>query len=178
MMMSRPRRRSEVLLRDLETALRPAPRIRLPGLAWRWRYECLITGLAAAMITALLQVLGAEWTVILLSGMLGALGPWPPWHEPFLADVWRLVTPHRLHAGFAGARIQTRTGKLPVILRTTRQPFGERVLVWCPAGVCAEDFESARGILRTACWATDVRVTRNERRAQLVTIDVIRRPGA
>lgn len=179
MVRNRSRRRSdEGLLTDLESALRPAPRVRLPGLAWRWRYECLIAGLLAAAIITLVRVLGGVWTVVCVSALVGALGPWPPWHEPFLADLWWLVTPHRLHRGFAEARIQTRQGKLPVILRTTVKPFGERVRVWCPAGICAEDFESARPILRAACWATDVQVTRDERRAHLVAIDVIRRPDA
>jgi hypothetical protein len=35
--------------------------------------------------------------------------------------------------------------------------------------------QSARSILRAACLATDVRVQRSARYAQLVTLDVIRR---
>jgi hypothetical protein len=63
-----------------------------------------------------------------------------------------------------------------VILLTTRQPFGERVYLWCRAGTTASDFAAAREVLATACWADDVRVWRGERRAQLVCLDVIRHP--
>ena len=40
----------------------------------------------------------------------------------------------------------------------------------------AEDIYAARDDLRAACWAADVRVTRDEQRSHLVTVDVIRRP--
>lgn len=176
---SRSQRRAEAhLLADLEAALRPAPRIRLTGLAWRWRQECALVAVAAAALAGLVRLLGAEWAVISVSALLGALGPWPPWHRVFIAAAWRLITPHRLHSGLVQARIQSRKGKVPVVLRTTSQPFGERMRVWCPAGTSAEDLESARAVLRAACWATDVLVTRDEQRSHLVTVDVIRWPVA
>lgn len=175
MIRSRSLRRAEAhLLADLETALRPAPRVRLSGLAWRWRHECALAGGLGAALAGLVHVLGAEWTVICVSALLGALGPWPPWHRAFITAMWRLIMPHRLHAGFVQARIQSRNGKVPIILRTTSQPFGERMRVWCPAGTSAEDLDSARAVLRAACWATDVLVTRDEQYAHLVTVDVIR----
>jgi len=177
-MRNRSLRRSESLLvSDLERALRPVPRIRPAGLLWRWRHESLLAAAAGTVLALLVHVLGVEWTVICISAVVGGLGPWPPWHEPFLADLWRLITPHRLHAGFVQARIQSRKGKVPVVVRTTSEPFGERARVWCPAGTSAEDLASARAILRAACWAADVRVTRDDRHAHLVTVDVIRRPA-
>jgi hypothetical protein len=63
-----------------------------------------------------------------------------------------------------------------VILLTTRQPFGERVYLWCRAGTTASDFTAVRELLATACWADDVRVRRGDRHAQLVCLDVIRHP--
>ncbi len=176
-MRNRSLRRSESqLISDLEQALRPAPRIRPAGLLWRWRHEGLLAAAAGTVLAVLAHVIGVEWTVICTSAVVGGLGPWPSWHEPFLADLWRLITPHRLHAGFVQARIQSRKGKVPVVLRTTSEPFGERARVWCPAGTSAEDLASARATLRAACWAADVRVTRDDRHAHLVTVDVIRRP--
>jgi hypothetical protein len=59
-------------------------------------------------------------------------------------------------------------------MRTTSEPFGERVRLWCPAGTSAEDLRSARPILRAACWAADVRITQDDSRAHIVTVDVIR----
>jgi hypothetical protein len=61
------------------------------------------------------------------------------------------------------------------VLLTTRQPFGERVRLWCHAGSCAQDFQSAVNLLTAACWAQDMRVTCHPRYRQLMTLDVIRR---
>jgi hypothetical protein len=52
---------------------------------------------------------------------------------------------------------------------------GERLWMWCRAGIAAEDFEDRTGELRAACYARDARVTRNRRWSQIVTIDIIRR---
>jgi hypothetical protein len=60
------------------------------------------------------------------------------------------------------------------VLLTRRQPFGERVYLWCRAGTCKQDFEAARELLTAACWAHDIRVSSHPRNAQLVTLDVIR----
>jgi hypothetical protein len=168
------RRDDARLLAELETVLLP-PRPRLAGMAWRWRHECLLAATFTVGLVTLVHLVGGRWAVICLSALTGALGPWPPCHRQFLAGVWRLVTPHRLHTGFVQARIQTRKGKVPVVLRTLSTPSGERVLVWCPAGLCAEDLEAAQAILRAACWARDLRVTRDEQYAHLVTVEVIRR---
>jgi len=53
--------------------------------------------------------------------------------------------------------------------------FGERVWLWCRAGITAGDLEAARDILRSACWASDVRVVVNDRRSHIVVLEVIRR---
>lgn len=39
----------------------------------------------------------------------------------------------------------------------------------------AAGLESARDILRAACWASDVRVVVNDRRSHIVVLEVIRR---
>ena len=53
--------------------------------------------------------------------------------------------------------------------------FGERVWLWCRAGITARDLEAARDVLRAACWASDVRVVVNDRRSHIVVLEVIRR---
>ena len=85
--------------------------------------------------------------------------------------------PLQLRAGCTGAWIHSRGGRLPAVLLTTRQPFGERVRLWCHAGTCGQDFESALQLLITACWARDIKVITNDSHQQLVTLDVIRRPA-
>lgn len=161
------------LLADLDNILTPRPRPHLPVVIWRWRYELALLAAVAGTAAALVRVLGTEWGIVAASALAGVFAP--PWPEPLAGWAWCVITPHRLRAGFSEARLRTTRGKLPAIMRVARAPFGERVLVWCPAGISAEDLRSAGAVLRAACWAADVRITRDERRAQLVTIDVIRR---
>jgi hypothetical protein len=151
------------------------PRRRQSVLAviWAWRKELPTLVCAVLVCITLVRTLGIAWTTAGLSAMVGAFSP--PWSERLVACAWQLITPHLLRSGLYHARIQNRDGRRPVIVRVTREPFGERVRLWCPAGTCAEDLHAARGILRAACWAIDVLVTRDERRAHLVTVDVIRR---
>ena len=99
----------------------------------------------------------------------------PSWTECLTALFWELVTPHLLRSGLYQARIQDRDGRRPVIVRVTREPFGERIRLWCPPGTSAEDLRAARELLKAACSATDVQVTRDEQRPQMVSVDVIRR---
>ena len=170
----RLRERSQDRVRaDLATILTPEPPKHLPLLIWRWRYELAFLAGIVAALTALVTALGAEWGMITASAMAGVCSP--PWPRPFAARVWCVITAHRLRCGLVQARIQTRRGRLPVILSTTPTPFGERVRLWCPAGITAEGLKSARSALRAACWAADVRVTRDNERSQRVTVDVIRR---
>ncbi|MGP7999863.1 MAG: hypothetical protein ACLPKI_21495 [Streptosporangiaceae bacterium] len=176
---TRAHRRHEAhLLADLERALRPGRRATIAGYAWWWRYEIGIAlGLAAGMYL-LARAVGPGPALLGVAVTAAVFGSWPASQRAFAASAWRIITPHRLRAGCVQARIHSRNGRLPTILRTTGEPFGERVLAWCPAGVSAADFRSARRTLAAACWAADVTVTADERHAHLVTIDVIRhRPG-
>ena len=70
-----------------------------------------------------------------------------------------------------------RAGRLAVAApaRTGAAPVGERVWLWCPPGVAAEDLEDETERLRAACVAREVRVARDLRWSALVVIDVIRR---
>jgi hypothetical protein len=172
---SRAHRRSEGrLLAELETVLRPGRRATIVGYAWWWRYELAIVLALAGVIFLLAQAVGAGWAVLGVSATVGCCAFWPPVRRPLVTAAWRIITPHRLRVGFAQARIHSRNGRLPTIMRTTSQTFGERVLVWCPAGTSVADFRSARTVLATACWATDIQVAAHDRYAQLATLDVIR----
>ena len=172
---TRARRRSEAfLLADLETLLRRARRATVFGRAWWWRYELgLLIGVSLG-VALLVRAVGVWWAVAAVSAVIGAFGPWPPAHRAFMAAAWRIITPHRLRVGFVEARIHSRNGRIPTILRCTQQPFGESVRLWCPAGTSVEDLRAAVSILRAACWATDIRVISHDRHAQLVTLEVIR----
>jgi hypothetical protein len=89
-----------------------------------------------------------------------------------------VITAHRVRTGCAEAWIQTRSGKLPIILLTTPRPWGERVYIWCRAGICLEDFQEASDILRSACWASHTYTTSSTRYSHVVILDVIRYQSA
>lgn len=120
-----------------------------------------------------MHILGVVLGVIVSSALAGMFAP--PWPEPLAGWAWCVITPHRLRVGLKQARIYNTRGSLPAIIRTARAPYGERVHVWCPAGATVEGIRSAGPVLRGACWAADVTVTRDELRSHLVTIDVIRK---
>lgn len=169
------------LLDGLEVAATPTARPGVFGLLWRWRYEfggaVVLTGssigidvaagpsgLVSAAAAAGVSTAAALW--------------WPASRRSILARIRCVIDQHRVRTGLAGAWVQTRRGKLPVILRTVPRPFGERMLLLCRAGTTASDVAAAREVLRVACWASDVRVIPDERRPHLVTIDIIRVPYA
>jgi hypothetical protein len=156
----------------LSSVKRPNPMV----IAWRWRYElALVAGLAWGTF-GIIRAYGAIWLVAALIAVTAAFGLWPPGRRLLVTRAWCVITPHRLRAGCANAWIHSRYGRLPIILVTTAQPFGERVLLWCVAGVSAVDLIAAREALIAACWAADIKVVQSDRHRQLVIVDVIRRP--
>ena len=121
--------------------------------------------------------LGAAWLIAIAAIGLVVLAAglaWPPARRRLIARAWCVITPHRIRTGCRHAWVQTRDGRLPVILYTTPAAFGERVTLWCRAGVTHGDLEGARDILRAACWASDVRVVTSARYAHIVVLEIIR----
>ena len=161
------------VLSSIESALRPG-RPNLLVVIWRWRWElALALGLPAAAI-AIARGLGIVWLLATIIAAVVIFGLWPAGRRLLIKRAWCVITPHRLRTGCAHSWIQSRSGKLPIILFTSPQPFGERVLLWCVAGVTAEDLIAAKDLLIAACWASDMRISRSERHAHLVIVDVIR----
>jgi hypothetical protein len=176
----RPRQPNDPsVVASLESALRNVARPGIFGLIWNWRYELGLTAGLAAVTLASGYALGAAWLIafgaIGLALMAAGLA-WAPSRRRLIARAWCVITPHRVRTGCRHAWVQTRDGKLPVILYTTPAAFGERVTVWCRAGITHADLEAARDILRAACWASDVRVVASARYAHVVVLEVIRRP--
>ena len=112
-------------------------------------------------------------TVGLLT-LLAVTAAFPAGRQFLVARAWCILTPHRVRVGCAQAWIHSRDGKIPAIIRTRHCPFGERVHLWCRAGISAEDLYLARELLAAACWAEDIRVLRHPGYAHLVALDVIR----
>jgi hypothetical protein len=142
--------------------------------AWRWRYE--LTG--AAALAAIWIGLDTAAAAALSGGLAAALALtacFPPGRKFLAARAWCIVTAHRIRTGCAQAWIHTRYGKLPVIVWTRSRPSGERVYLWCRAGITAADFSSARKLLAAACMAKEIKVSQHARYAHLIVLDVIRR---
>jgi hypothetical protein len=168
------RHRQRRLLDDLQQNLTPVARPNLLVVVWRWRYEAaLLAGLPAAIIILITRI-SWVWSLIGFSMIATTLVNWPPARSWLLAHARAVVTAHRVRTGCAQAYIHSRYGKLPIILLTRPKPFGERVYLWCRAGICLEDFESSSDILRSACWARDTRITSSTRYSHIVILDVIR----
>lgn len=179
----RPRQPNDPgIMASLETAISTVPRPGLLARLWHWRYEL---GLVAGVVLAAIGIggaLGLDWLIAVAGAAMAVLitaMAWRPSRGRIIARAWCVITPHRVRTGCTRAWIQTRDGRLPVVLYTVPADFGERVWLWCRAGITAADLESARDVLRGACWASDVRVLVNDRRSHIVVLEVIRRlpPG-
>jgi len=165
-------RRGE-LIRQLHQDLMP---IRSPNVfvvLWRWRWEAgTLLGLAAGL--GFLSIRLGWLTAPAVIGIAAAAAVWPEARRRLVEHIRCVITAHRVRTGCARAWIQTRSGKLPIILLTRPEPYGERVYIWCPAGISLEDFEEASDILCAACWAADIYVTASSRYSHIVILDVMR----
>lgn len=168
----RPRRGDYLteLQRDLTFVRRP----NLLVVLWRWRWELMLAFGLPTELSIIGIRLGWAWALVAVGAILTIFTAWPGARYWLVAHARCVVTAHRVRTGCAQAWIQTRHGKLPIILLTGPQPYGERVYIWCRAGITLEDFEEAKGILRSACWASDIRVTSSSRYSHIVVLDVIR----
>jgi hypothetical protein len=181
-MTGRPRQPNDPsVMASVEAAISQVARPGLVTRLWHWRYE---TGLVAGVVLGAVGIgatLGLDWllgTAVAVLAVLAAALAWSPSRRRVIARAWCVITPHRVRTGCAHAWIQTRDGRLPVVLYTVPADFGERVWIWCRAGITAGDLAAARDILRAACWASDVRVVVNDQRSHIVVLEVIRRfPG-
>ena len=167
-------------LASIKTAISTATRGSFLARLWHWRYE---TGLAAGVLLATLlmwSTLGLTGPIVVATALaIGAAAvAWPPSRRRIIARVWCVITPHRVRTGCTLARVQTRNGRLPIVLYTTPTELGERVLLWCRVGIVPQDLIAARSILTAACWASDVRVLVNDQHSQIVELEVIRRSAA
>jgi hypothetical protein len=158
----------------LEYAIGTVPRANPVAAAWHWRYELA----ASAALTAVWLSLDTVAAAVVTGGLAAALALtacFARGRRFLAARAWCIVTPHRVRTGCAQAWIHTRHGKLPFILWTRSRPSGERVYLWCRAGISAADFSSASKLLAAACMAKDVKVSQHARYAHLTVLDVIRR---
>jgi hypothetical protein len=167
--------------RSLARELRPTYRRRRPVLlvaaGWVLRHlpELLAVLVVMRLWLASADTIGPVWTVAVWSAALAGVLAWRPSRRWLLAGLGCVVTRYRLRTALVELRLTTRAGRLPLVLWLAPTPVGERVWLWCRAGISAEDIADEIDGIRAACCARDVRVVRDRRWAVLVMVDVIRR---
>jgi hypothetical protein len=145
------------------------------GAIWRFRTEAvsLLTTIGGGWFLARAITLAGVLSVTIPLLVTGLIAPVP---RRFVARrAWCVLSRHRIQRVCYETRMHTRSGRLPLVLRITPTQVGERALIWCRAGTCAEDFEAHASEIAAACLARQARIERNRRWAQLVQLDIVRR---
>src|SRR5262249_51614193 len=135
----------------------------------------LVLGGLLAALAWLSGQITITWAGVVLAAALGIIFAIPHSRRFVVRRFWCVLARHRFHRLCWEVPLHTRAGPLPVVLWTRPTRVGERLFIWCRAGLSAEDFTQYTGELAAACYAREARVTRNTRWSQLVTIDIIRR---
>lgn len=162
---------------SVEFAVRRVRRSGPIEFCWHWRWELGILAAIAGLSALVAAGLGLTWLAVAAGAGLAVLGvmlSWPPARDRIVARAWCIITPHRIRVGCVNAWVQSRAGRLPFVLSTRPTEYGQRVQVWCRAGITAADLAAAHEVLAAACWASEVRVISNARYAHIVTLEVIR----
>jgi len=165
------------IMSSLETAVREARRPGPLELAWNWRWELgllIALGALSALIATSVGLNGLAVTAGAGLAVSAAVLCWPPARRWIIARAWCVITPHRIRVGCVNAWVQTRRGRLPIILATAPTDYGEQLRLWLRAGLTTADLYAAREVLAAACWAMEVRVVPSARHAHLVTLEVVR----
>ncbi|MGH3809130.1 MAG: hypothetical protein ACRDRU_21400 [Pseudonocardiaceae bacterium] len=165
--------------RALGRELRPGPGVKrrsllgqLVGLVFRHLPEILLMALLIRAWLACAEQIGPRWTTLLCLVLVVGAVWWSRSRRWLSGALGCMLTRARLRAAFEELR---RSGRLPVTLAVVPTAVGERVWLCCPIGVCAEDIAEETDRLRAACFARDIRITRDRRFSALVVIEVIRR---
>jgi hypothetical protein len=168
--------------RALGRELRPGPEVRrrsvvgrLMGWVFRHLPEIIVVVLLIRGWQMTAEQVGPLWTTVLAVVVVVGLVWWRRSRCWLTAALGCMVTRARLRAAFAELRLSRRSGRLPFTVALVPTAVGERVWLCCPLGVSAEDIAEETDRLRAACFAREVRVTRDRRFSALVVVEVIRR---
>jgi hypothetical protein len=145
------------------------------GVLWRFRTEMTACLVAAAGVWELDKAVAATWTVVILTVTVAMIMVLPPARRQVIRRVCCTLSRHRIHRVCFETRMHTRSGRLPLVLRIFPTQVGERAIIWCRAGICAEDFELNAADIAAACYARQARIEGHRRWAQIVILDIVRR---
>ena len=145
------------------------------GTLFRFRTELATLTATAAGGWELVKAITLTWAVVTLT-ITATVVTVLPWTRRFaVRRAWCVLSRHRIQRVCYETRMHTRSGRLPLVLRITPTQVGERALIWCRAGICAEDFEAHAAEIAAACLARQARIEGSKRWAQLVQLDIVRR---
>jgi hypothetical protein len=145
------------------------------GVIWRFRTEIAVLIGGVIAVWELAKMVTAIWAIVALTASMAAVTVLP-WTRRFvIRRAWCVLSRHRIQRVCFETRMHTRSGRLPLVLRIHPTQVGERALIWCRAGICAEDFEAHAPEIAAACLARQARIEGNKRWAQLVNLDIVRR---
>ena len=145
------------------------------GSLWRFRTELSALATVTASAQELASAITVAWTLIIfgLAAMTVVAVPWT--RQLVVRRAWCVLSRHRIQRVCFETRMHTRSGRLPLVVRITPTEVGERALIWCRAGICADDFTAHAPEIAAACLARQARVEGSRRWAQLVCVDIVRR---
>jgi hypothetical protein len=145
------------------------------GVLWRFRTEITACLAATAGIWELDRAVAATWAVVILTVSAVLVMVLPPVRQHVIRRAFCTLSRHRIHRVCFETRMHTRSGRLPLVLRIFPTEVGERAIIWCRAGICAEDFELNAAEIAAACYARQARIEGHRRWTQIVILDVVRR---
>jgi hypothetical protein len=145
------------------------------GVLWRFRTEMAACLAAAAGIWELDRAVAMTWTVVIFTVTAVVITVLPCARRQVSRRVFCTLSRHRIHRVCFETRMHTRSGRLPLVLRIFPTQVGERAIIWCRAGICAEDFELNAAEIAAACYARQARIEGHRRWAQIVILDIVRR---
>jgi hypothetical protein len=123
------------------------------GTLWRFRTELIIPPILMDCVKVVSLVLPAFLAVVSVAAAITVVLVLPWTRRQVIRRAWCVMSRHRIQRVCYETRMHTRSGRLPLVLRITPTEVGERALIWCRAGICAEDFEAHAGEIAAACYA-------------------------
>ena len=145
------------------------------GVIWRFRTELAVLMTGTIGVWELAKTVTTAWLTLILIMSVTAVTVLPWTRRFIIRRAWCVLSRHRIQKVCFETRMHTRSGRLPLVLRITPTQVGERALIWCRAGICAEDFEAHAAEIAAACLARQARIEGSKRWAQLVQLDIVRR---
>lgn len=136
--------------------LNPDHRPGLITLAWRWRTEIALIVALVGLEYVLAQVMGLVGGVLVIVAAAEILYAVPTTRRWMFRHARCVFVRHRLYSVFRETRTTTLKGRLPLIMRVSPTNHGDRVMVFCRAGISVEQLQKVKREICNASMASDI----------------------